>query len=71
MCHGIDHPRELCPFNDLEDDVPLSEPAIPHPNKAKPSKRGGRNNRGLLQGHASGAAGRLSGGRDQDKYDLL
>ena len=47
MCHGIDHPRGLCPFNDLEDDVPLSEPAIPHPNKAKPNKSGRRNNRSI------------------------
>ena len=59
MCHGIDHPRGLCPFNNLENDRSLSEPAVPH--QAKTNKRGGRNNRGIPQGHAGRAAGRSSG----------
>ena len=61
MCHGIDHPRGLCPFDNLENDVSLSEPAVPHPNETKTNKRGGRNNRGIPRGCAGGAAGKSSG----------
>lgn len=37
-CHGIDHPKGLCPFDALEIDVPLTNPTVPKGNVKKEAK---------------------------------
>lgn len=43
-CRGADHPLGLCPFESLENDVPLTEPLIPDhiPNTARTHKDSSR-----------------------------
>lgn len=33
-CHGVDHPTGLCPFSHLDNDVEMTEPAVPRDDRS-------------------------------------
>jgi hypothetical protein len=65
-CHGITHPTGLCPFLNIEDDIPLTEPIVPPHTRTRnqtQNKRGGtpRGDSGTRRGR--GKFGNYNGGR--------
>ena len=74
-CHGIDHPLGLCPFNNLEIDIPLSRPLVPKPRimtnegnsnsyqTARPTQMNNTGQQGSFRGRGRGPRGGNRGQR--------
>ena len=75
-CHGIDHPLGLCPFNNLEIDIPLLRPLVPKPRimtnegnsnsyqTAGPTQTNNTGQRGSFRGRGRGPRRGNRGQRD-------
>jgi len=35
LCHGVTHPTGMCPYLQIEDDIPMSDPIVPPHAKAR------------------------------------
>jgi len=65
-CHGVTHPTGLCPFLNLEDDVPMTDPVIPPHTKVRhqaQNKRGGPPRGDTSMRRGRGKFGGYNGGR--------
>jgi hypothetical protein len=67
LCHGVTHPTGMCPYLQIEDDVPMSDPVFQPYTKAcqNTGNRRGGNARGANNTTGRGTRGRGGGSYDQ------
>lgn len=67
LCHGVTHPTGMCPYLQVEDDIPMSDPIVPPHAKARQftSDRRGSSTRGHNPSNNRGSRGR--GGTPQGR----
>jgi hypothetical protein len=62
LCHGVTHPTGMCPYLQVEDDVPMSDPVIQPYAKARQQASGRRGNTPREYEQVSGRGSRGRGG---------
>ena len=65
LCHGVTHPTGMCPYLQIEDDVPMTDPVVQPYAKARQQASGRRG--GTPRGHEQ-VSGRGSRGRGGGPY---
>jgi hypothetical protein len=66
LCHGVTHPTGMCPYLQIEDDVPMSDPVVQPYTKAR---QNAGNRRGGSARGANNTTGRGTRGRGGGSYD--
>jgi hypothetical protein len=67
LCHGVTHPTRMCPYLQIKDDVPMSDPIVQPYTKAcqNTGNRRGGNAHGANNTTGRGTQGRGGGSYDQ------